>query len=721
MNALRYRFAFDIGGTFTDLVLLGSDGRIHTAKVLSDHDDVVGPIRAGLQRMLQQHGIALSQLSEVVSGATTAVTNLVIERKGACTGLITTAGFRDVIEIARELRYDLYDLAAPGPDPVIPRALRAEVHERVDAAGCVIQAPRDEEIEQVIRQLVAGGVRAIAVCFLHSFTNPAHEQRVKAIAQRIAPQISVSLSSEVLGEMREYERTIATVLNAYVMPMVGSYLGSIEDGLKSLGMPVTLRIMQSNGGVISREFGERMPIRMLESGPAAGALGAAHAARQAETPDVIAFDMGGTTAKACLISNGKPSVTTDFEAARLQRFKKGSGLPVRLPTVDLIEIGAGGGSIAHVDATGLLKVGPHSAGSNPGPACYGLGGTRPTVTDAALLLGYLDGEGSLSGAVSLRPALAERAIEEHIAKPLGMSVIEAANGIHRIVCEHMASAAKIHAVENGRDVRRYTLLAFGGAGPIHAREVARRSGCAEVLVPANAGVFSAFGLLVAPMKVDMVRTRFSRLAELDWPAIEALLLSMETPLRAELASAGVPQADIQFRRTADMRYVGQGFEVETELPAQMLPSTLAEIEHNFQTAYAARFGKPLVSQRIEVVNWRVEGSADAAVTPSASVASAAQAAGATATATARRRSRPAYFPDIAAFVETPVLTQSELQPGQMHDGPALVEQPGSTVVVGPGDRFMLDAAGNLRIRLQSLNAQHPNVQTLNAVTTAVKA
>jgi N-methylhydantoinase A/oxoprolinase/acetone carboxylase beta subunit len=336
-----------------------------------------------------------------------------------------------------------------------------------------------------------------------------------------------------------------------------------------------------------------------------------------------------------------------------------------------------------------------------------------------LLLGYLDGEGSLSGAVSLRPALAERAIEEHIAKPLGMSVIEAANGIHRIVCEHMASAAKIHAVENGRDVRRYTLLAFGGAGPIHAREVARRSGCAEVLVPANAGVFSAFGLLVAPMKVDMVRTRFSRLAELDWPAIEALLLSMETPLRAELASAGVPQADIQFRRTADMRYVGQGFEVETELPAQMLPSTLAEIEHNFQTAYAARFGKPLVSQRIEVVNWRVEGSADAAVTPLASVASAAQAA--TATATAKRRSRPAYFPDIAAFVETPVLTQSELQPGQMHDGPALVEQPGSTVVVGPGDRFMLDEAGNLRIRLQSLNAQHPNVQTLNAVTTAVKA
>ncbi len=690
---MLFRFAFDIGGTFTDLVLLGSDGMVRTAKVLSDHDDVVAPITTGLARMLKDHGIPIEQVSDVVAGATTVVTNLVIERKGAPTGLITTAGFRDVIEIARELRYDLYDLTAPGPDPVIPRELRFEVNERVDARGAVITAPSDEEVTQVALKLKAARVRAIAVCFLHSYANPGHEQRVREIIQRVAPEIAVSLSSEVLGEMREYERTVATVLNAYVMPMVGSYLGRIEDGLKAFGVNATLRIMQSNGGVISREFGERMPIRMLESGPAAGALGAAHSARIAKMLDVIAFDMGGTTAKACLITNGMPSVTTEFEAARLQRFKKGSGLPVRLPTVDLIEIGAGGGSIAHVDMTGLLKIGPGSAGSNPGPACYGLGGTQPTVTDAALLLGYLDPQGTLSGVVRMHPDLAERAIEEHVARPLGLTVMEAANGIHRIVCEHMAAAVKIHAVENGKDVRRFTLLAFGGAGPIHAREVARRAGCSEILVPANAGVFSAFGLLVAPMKVDMVRTRFTRISDIDWSATEALLVEMETTLRMELVSAGVPPAEIQFRRTADMRYVGQGFEVETELPAVLVASKMAEIEKTFQAAYTARFGGHLEGQRLEAVNWRVEGFAAAPaapVRPYSKTKTVREAA---------KRSRKAFFPDVNVFLDTPVIAEEMLRVGVLLNGPALVEQAGSTVVIGPGDRFTMDDAGNIRITL----------------------
>ncbi|MGE0312126.1 MAG: hydantoinase/oxoprolinase family protein [Lautropia sp.] len=698
-EATRYRFAFDIGGTFTDLVLLGSDGRVLTAKVLSDHEDIVAPIATGLRRMLDANAIAIGQVDAVVAGATTAVTNLVIERKGARTGLIATAGFRDVIEIARELRFDLYDLGSPGPDPVVPRELRVEVDERVDATGAVITAPDDAGIERAVRTLVDGGACAIAVCLLHSFSNPAHELRVREVARRIAPQVPVSLSHEVLGELREYERTVATVLNAYVMPMVGPYLARIENGLRALGLDATLRIMQSNGGVISRELGERMPIRMLESGPAAGALGAAHAARLAKMPDVVAFDMGGTTAKACLISDGVPSITTEFEAARLQRFKKGSGLPVRLPTVDLIEIGAGGGSIAHVDATGLMKVGPQSAGSNPGPACYGLGGTLPTVTDAALLLGYLDPEGTLSGAVRLRPELAARAIDEHLARPLGLGTVEAANGVHRIVCEHMASAAKIHAVENGRDVRRYTLLAFGGAGPIHAREVARRTGCREVLVPANAGVFSAFGLLVAPMKVDTVRTRFTRLAEIDWPASEALLDGMQASLAGELASAGVDRASIRFRRAADMRYVGQGFEVETELPAHRLDAAPggadmgAEFSRRFDAAYRLRFGQHLENQRIEIVNWRVEAIAPAPPTPLRPGQDAGS-AGARA-----RRDRKVYFPDVGAFVDTPVIAEAELRPGRVDDGPALIEQAGSTVVVGPGDRFGIDDAGNIRITL----------------------
>lgn len=705
---LHYRFAFDIGGTFTDLVLLGSDGRVHAGKVLSDHADVVGPILSGLARMLGEHGIAVSQVNEVVAGATTAVTNLVIERKGARTGLITTAGFRDVIEIARELRFDLYDLDAPGPDPVIPRELRREVDERVDASGRVVRAPDEAEMERVVRDLAQSGVEAIAVCFLHSFANPSHELQVRSVATRVAPQMAVSLSHEVLGELREYERSIATVLNAYVMPKVGGYLGAIEEGLRGLGIRATLRIMQSNGGVISREFGERMPIRMLESGPAAGALGAAHAARQAGMPDVFAFDMGGTTAKACLITDGKPSVTNEFEVARTQRFKKGSGLPVRLTTVDLIEIGAGGGSIARIDATGLLKVGPQSAGSSPGPACYGLGGTQPTVTDAALLLGYLDREGNLSGVVRMRHDLAERAIDEHIARPLGLSVIEAASGIHRIVCEHMAAAVKIHAVENGRDVRHYTLLAFGGAGPIHAREVARRTGVKDILVPANAGVFSAFGLLVAPLKVDLVRTRLTRLDGIDWDATEALLAEMETALGAELASAGVPAGDIRYRRTADMRYVGQGFEIETELPAHLKPGDGGELATRFNAAYAARFGKPLQNQRVEALNWRVEGFAETPLPPHAGAGDGAG------TGTARERRRAVLFPDTETFVDTPVFTQAGLARGVTRAGPALVEQPGSTVLVGPGDRFQIDDFGNLRISLgaSGTHTARPGLETI---------
>lgn len=692
-TAVRYQYAFDIGGTFTDCVLLGSNGSVYTTKVLSNHDHVVGPILVGLEQLLQANAIRIEQVQDVVVGATTAVTNLIIERKGAVTGLISTKGFRDVIEIGREIRYDLYDLTAPGPDPIVPRELRVEVDERLTAAGTVIQEPQDADIESAIRQLVEGGAKAIAVCLLHSYNNPAHERRVRQVAQKVAPDIPISLSSEVLGELREYERTVATVLNAYVMPMVGDYLGVIETGLRDAGVNATLQIMQSNGGVISRELGERMPIRMLESGPAAGALGAAHSARTANLADVLAFDMGGTTAKACLITNGTPSVTTEFEAARLKRFKKGSGLPVRLPTVDLIEIGAGGGSIAHIDSTGLLKVGPHSAGSNPGPACYGLGGELPTVTDAALVLGYLDPKGSLSGTVKLRLDLAEAAIDKHIAQPLSMSVVEAANGIHRIVCEHMAAAAKIHAVEKGKDVRKYTLLAFGGAGPIHSREVARRAGCRKFLIPANAGVFSAFGLLVASMKVDAVRTRFTRLDSIDWSSIKPLLLELRDHLRAQLVSAGVDPKAIVFRHSADMRYVGQGFEVETQLSDSLDSFDKLDFEARFNAAYAELFGSHLTNQKIEIVNWRVEAAAAPDKLPGLEGVSV------TAGVTQDKRVRKAYFPDANAFIDTPVLHESELIPGQDYAGPALVEQAGSTVVIGPGDRYEVDQFGNLRVTL----------------------
>lgn len=687
----RYRFAFDIGGTFTDLVLSGADGSVYTGKVLSTHDEIVKPIVEGLGGILERHKISTAQIDEVVAGATTIVTNLIIERKGAPTGLITTRGFRDVIEIGREMRYDVYDLTAPFPAEIVPRALRAELPERVDHQGNVLQAPTDKQIQDVILELRRAGAATIAVCLLHSYRNPAHEERVRVVGQRVAPEIPISLSSEIVAEIREYERTIATVLNAYVMPMVGSYLTEIEVGLKAFGINGTLQLMQSNGGVISRELGERLPIRMLESGPAAGALGAAHTLRSFKQSNAIAFDMGGTTAKTCLIIDGAPGITNEFEAARERRFKKGSGLPIRLPTVDLIEIGAGGGSIAYVDQGGLLKVGPQSAGSQPGPACYGLGGLDPTVTDAALLLGYLDPEGTLSGVVRLRPALAEQAIKTKIANVLGLTVTEAASGIHQIVSEHMASAVKTHAAEKGTDVRRHTLLAFGGAGPIHAREVALRCGCTQIIVPANAGVFSAIGLLVAPIKVDTVRTRFSLLSAIDWTEIEALYADLALRLTADLVSAGTPKEIIAFRRSGDMRYVGQGFEVNAELPASFNVESYCDVTARFHGAYERLFGHSLRNQPIEALSWRLEATAKTEwhIAPPQYAPSS----------DARKRHRSVYFPRIKQHVDIPVLEESELHPNEIYKGPALVEQAGSTIVIGPGDKFVRDEAANVNITI----------------------
>lgn len=690
-SVLRFRFGFDIGGTFTDLVLSGSDGTARTTKVLSRHDDIVAPIVDGLRSLLASQGAAPAQVDEVVAGATTAVTNLVIERKGAPTGLVATKGFGDVIEIGRELRYDIYDLAAGYPEPIVPRELRAEIDERVDAQGVLLRIPADAEIEAVVRRLVAAGAQALAVCLLHAYRNPENEERVREVACRVAPGVPVSLSSEVVSEIREYERSVATVLNAYAMPMIGGYLAGIEAGLARMGIRATLRIMQSNGGIISREYAERMPIRMLESGPAAGAIGAALLARRIGAPDLLAFDMGGTTAKACLISAGEPEVTTEFEAARVRRFKKGSGFPVRLPTIDLIEIGAGGGSIAAVDSSGLLKVGPRSAGSEPGPACYGLGGIEPTVTDAALLLGYLDPAGTLSGAVTLRPDLAQKAIAARVAAPLGMSVMEAASGIHRIVCEHMAAAAKIHAAEKGRDLRHYMLLAFGGAGPLHAREVARRIGCREILVPSNAGVFSAVGLLGAPVKADMVRTYYTKLADVDWPHVEALFDGMAQRLGTELAGSGVAPDAIAYRRSAEMRYVGQGFEVNATLPDGRRAAS-DEIAARFHDAYEAQYGHRLPGQPIEALSWRMEavGRVD--------WPEAAWDIGPGRTA-ADARFRPAFFPEHGRFFDTPVLLENELADGAWRDGPLLIEQPGSTLVAGPGDRVAMDRDGIIHVVL----------------------
>jgi len=692
-NTTGYRFGFDIGGTFTDVVVSASDGEVHVGKCLSQPDAITQAVVEGLTTLIEQESIPRDKIQEVISGATTVVTNLIIEGKGAPTGLLTTEGFPDLIEIAREMRYDIYDITARLPVPVVPRPWRKEVPERIDKDGVVITALDEKAAKQAIEELAADGVKSVAVSFLHAYRYPAHEQRVREIATEIAPDMFVSLSSDVLPEIREYERTVATALNAYVRPYIGHYLEELEKGLGAIGIKATLNIMQSNGGVISRDYAETMPLRMLESGPAAGALAASHVADLAGTGDILSFDMGGTTAKSCLVSNGRPEITLEFETARVQRFKKGSGFPVKLPIIDMMEIGAGGGSIARIDDTGLLKVGPESSGAVPGPACYGQGGEQPTVTDAALVLGYLDPNARLGGQVALHLDLAEAAIGKYVAEPLGMTLIEAASGIYRIVCENMASSAKVHAVEKGKDIRHYTLAAFGGAGPMHAREVARRLGCRQILVPPNAGVFSAIGLLVAPVMTDAVRTFYTRVEGANWQEINSIYDDLTESTAQALIQAGIAPDDIEFERSADMRYIGQGFEVTTPLPARFDDATTDAAVQSFYDIYDELFSHHLTTVDVEALTWRLRATAPA---PSPPISRRMNGTDSRAVPDQLRR---VYFPDAGEFHDVPVLADSGLNIDSEKEGPALIEQSGCTTVVGPGERFTADKHGNLLVSL----------------------
>lgn len=687
-----YRFAFDIGGTFTDLVIMGPDGRLGVGKCLTRPTAITQAVAEGLARLLEREGIRPVTVREVVSGATTLVTNLLIQRQGAVTGLITTRGFGDVLEIRREFRYDIYDLTATFPEPLVPRWLRLEANERIDSDGRVVVAIDPAEARRLVEEMRQAGVISLAVCFLHSYRNPVHERLVREVAAAAAPELFVSLSADVLPELREYERTVATVLNAYVRPLIGRYFEELENMLRGLGIDATLHIMQSNGGVISREFAEQYPIRMLESGPAAGALAGAHLGRHARIRNLLCFDMGGTTAKACLVSDGRPDVTTEFETARVHRFKKGSGFPVKLPVIDLIEVGAGGGSIAYVDSTGLMKVGPQSAGAAPGPACYGLGGEEPTVTDADLLLGYLDPNYFLGGEMLLRPDLAEKAVKRRVADPLGMSVTKAASGIYQIVSENMAAAAKIHAAEKGRDIRTYTLLAFGGAGPVHAREVARRLGIRHLLVPLNAGVLSAIGLLVAPVMLDAVKTRFMRIGELNRPKIEELFEEMREQALKTLTKMGAPADAIIFERSADMRYVGQGYEVTVPLAERTLRDAGRLIEAFYRT-YRDRFGRHLTDVPVEALSWRLKALwqpvEDLRPAPRARRVTSARPKG----------RRPANYPEVGKFVSVPIYDHYSLEPSMRITGPAIIEQRESTAVLGPKDHAVIDVSRNLLVSI----------------------
>jgi N-methylhydantoinase A len=672
----------DVGGTFTDIAVHDPvRGVVEVHKLPTTPDDPTRAIIDGLD--------ALGGSPLVVHG-TTLVTNALIERRGAPTGLITTAGWRDVLEIANELRYDTFDLFLRRAEALVPRHLRLTVAERIGADGSEVEPLDEDAVLEAGRRLLDQGVQAVAVGFINSYRNGAHERRAVEILREAFPDLTVCASSEVAPEIREYERFSTAAANAFVQPLTTSYLRRLAD---RLGTPPM--IMLSDGGITTARAASERPIALVESGPAAGAMAAAHMATTCGFEDVVAFDMGGTTAKVSLVHDGVPARTHLMEVARAHRFKRGSGFPVRVPTVDLIEIGAGGGSIAWVDDLGLLKVGPRSSGAVPGPACYGKGGTDPTVTDADLELGYLAPDSFLGGAMTLDTAAAGRALDS-LAARLRTDRRTAAAGIADVVNNAMATAARLYISEQGRDPRRYRMVAFGGAGPVHAYGVARLLHMGEVVFPRGAGVASAIGMLVAPRAVECTTSLVVPLDEPDWNAVDAVLKDLESQARAQLDEADVNPADVRLEVAADMRYVGQGYELTVPLPLGVLRDhDTAGLVEAFETEYRTRFDRVLHGMAAQVISWRLRALS------SPVVKTVELATGAAAHSAAPVGTRPAYFAEIGDYTDTPVYRRAHLAPGTTISGPALIEETESTVVVGPSGSVRVDDMGNLVMTITS--------------------
>jgi N-methylhydantoinase A len=694
-----YRLGIDIGGTFTDFVLLNeTDSSLYFGKTLTTYPDPSDGIITGTKEVLATYNVPASEVHTIVHG-TTLVTNAVIERKGAKTGLITTKGFEDVLEIGRELRYDIYDIFLTMPEPLVPPELRVGVFERMGPKGEVIEVLNKSHIVPAIERLQKEGVRSVGVCFLHSFMNPAHEQAVGWILKERFPQMYFSLSSEVMPEIREYERASATVMNAYVQPITDDYLQKLRRRLKEeCGFQGVINIMISSGRLTTVDGARKMPIQLLESGPAGGTMAGVFFGKLTNRTDLLAFDMGGTTAKASMILDSKPEITNQFEAARVRRFKKGSGLPVRIPVIDMIEIGAGGGSIAHIDHLGLLKVGPESAASQPGPACYGRGGTKPTVTDADVVLGYLNEDYFLGGTMKLDVEAAHRAISTHIAEPLGISIDEAALGLKRVVDENMAGAARVHILEKGYDPRRFSMMAFGGAGPVHAYNVARLLMSPQLIIPVGAGVTSALGFLVSPVASEAIRSYVCPLDAMDWAKVNALMHEMEHEGFEFLRQAGVRPEDGSVSRVADMRYVGQGHEITVSIPnGELTSASVADIAERFTKEYEFRYNRSITDVRMETVTWRVVVSAKAPhITPNQQMN---QGGGG-----ALKGHRAVWFPAeqgrATVLAETPVYSRYLLNAGDTFEGPAIIEEMESTTVVGLASRVSIDEHRNIVIDMQ---------------------
>ena len=686
---MTIRIGADIGGTFTDLVLVGADGAVRAAKVLSTPDAYAGAIISGLKSLLAEAGAKPNQVAEI-DHATTVATNAILERKGATVGLLTTAGFRDVLEIRRVRMPVLYDLTWEKPPPLVPRERRLEVRERVAADGTVRQRLDPESARAAIARLKDKGVESVAICFLHSYASPEHERAVGELAGEAFE--FVSLSSDVLPEMREYERTATAVVDAYVKPMVQSYLRALRRKLDEMSVDAPLLVMQSSGGLISDTVAAARPVRIIESGPAAGVIAAAAAGREIGVQNLITFDMGGTTAKASVIERGEITLAHEHEVgagiSKVSRLIKGAGHLIRIPAIDIAEVGAGGGSLAWIDKGGALRVGPESAGAVPGPACYASGGTAPTVTDANVVLGYLNPEYLVGGALRLDRGAAERALRDHVAKPLGLSLKEAAEGVHRVANAAMQRAIRAVSIERGRDPRDFAMIAFGGSGPVHAAALARELDVAQIIVPPHPGTFSAAGLLASDVEQIYTVSALAVLSRLDVAAAEAKLGALEANARAEFAHEGFTGARLETRRYADLRYRRQVSDLMIALPNRPLRrDDLGALAETFHGEHEATYGYATRDERVEIVAFKLRARglrADAATLKWSG------------TSMGQGGERLASFGPEGGEIKTPIALRGDIDEAA-RAGPVIIEEYDATVVVPPGWTVRRPASGFLML------------------------
>jgi N-methylhydantoinase A len=684
----RYRIGVDIGGTFTDFTMVDDQtGEVLVEKCLTTPGEPDAAVLEGLRLLAAKRPDALKAAASI-SHATTLLTNVVLERKGALTGLVTTAGFRDLLEFARELRYDVYDPFITFPEPLVQRPLRIGVQERVLVDGSVRTPLSEDDVRKAAAVFKARGVQAVAVCFLHSYRNGAHERRVREILREELPGVEVSISSEVHPEPKEYERASTTVVDAYVKPTATLYLDKLSSKLADEGYRHSLLVMLSNGGAATVETTKHFPVQAVESGPAAGVEAATHYGNLIGARKLLSFDMGGTTAKLCVVLDGKAERTRSFEVDRVQRFKPGSGIPIAVPVYDLLEIGAGGGSIARLNSLKLMEVGPESASSVPGPACYGRGGTQPTVTDADLVLGFLDPDNFLGGSMPLSKKAAEEAMQRTIGDPLGLTAVQAAWGVHNFVNETMASAARVHIAEKGQAARGLTLVGFGGAGPVHAVGLARKLGCPTVVIPPLPGVMSAFGLLTTPTAIERPRAIRQRLDQVDLAALERATADLEKEAAALLPQGG----KVTFTRTADMWRVGQDYPLEVPVEGSWMDGDARKrLEAAFDTQYAQHYGRVDDDTPLELVTIRVKAALE-------NTKPVVHIEGGSAD-TSLKGKRAMFVPAAQQVQDVPVYDRMKLRPGAKVTGPAIVEERESTTVIDRGDQLTVDSLGCLVIEL----------------------